>query len=166
MNCSFVKNVRLRIANSIGNAEDRGYAYDPAWNLNYRTNNGSLQTFTVDGKNQLSSVPGGSCEYDANGNLISDGTWTYTYDDENRLVARSAAAPSNGALASGFAYDGLGRMRTRVEYQGDGSQWVAQSGVKYVYDGRRVIQERDWSDNPSVAYTRGTDLSGSLEAGQ
>ena len=43
-------------ANSSVNSEDRGYTYDPAWNLNYRTNNGSLQTFTVDGKNQLSSV--------------------------------------------------------------------------------------------------------------
>jgi hypothetical protein len=32
-----------------------------------------------------------------------------------------------------------------------------------VYDGKRVVQERDGSNTPTVAYTRGADLSGSLE---
>jgi len=35
--------------------------------------------------------------------------------------------------------------------------------MSYVYDGRRVIQERNGSNNPTVSYTRGNDLSGSLE---
>ena len=36
--------------------------------------------------------------------------------------------------------------------------------VEYIYDGMRVIQERDGDYNkPQVSYTRGTDLSGSLE---
>jgi RHS repeat-associated protein len=35
--------------------------------------------------------------------------------------------------------------------------------TKYVYDGMRVIQERDGSNVPTVSHTRGTDLSGSLE---
>jgi len=33
----------------------------------------------------------------------------------------------------------------------------------YLYDGRRVIQERNASNVPQVSYTRGTDLSGTLE---
>src|SRR5206468_9175374 len=33
---------QLKVADSSVNTEDRGYTYDAAWNLNYRTNNGSL----------------------------------------------------------------------------------------------------------------------------
>jgi RHS repeat-associated protein len=33
----------------------------------------------------------------------------------------------------------------------------------YFYDGNRVIQERDGNGNPTVSYTRGRDLSGTLE---
>src|SRR6185437_10996949 len=35
--------------------------------------------------------------------------------------------------------------------------------VRYVYDGNLVIQERDLNNLPQVTYTRGTDLSGSLQ---
>jgi RHS repeat-associated protein len=54
-------------------------------------------------------------------------------------------------------------MRIRCEYYGDGSQWVLTNTVNYIYDGMRVIQERDVNNAPSVSYTRGTDLSGTLE---
>src|SRR5882724_4135273 len=33
----------------------------------------------------------------------------------------------------------------------------------FVYDGLRVIQERDGSNNPLVCYARGNDLSGSID---
>jgi len=32
-----------------------GYAYDAAWNLNYRTNNGLVQTFNVNNLNELTT---------------------------------------------------------------------------------------------------------------
>jgi len=35
--------------------------------------------------------------------------------------------------------------------------------VHYVYDGMTVIQERDANNNPLVSYTRGLDLSGTLQ---
>ncbi|HEY5911153.1 MAG TPA: RHS repeat-associated core domain-containing protein [Verrucomicrobiae bacterium] len=35
--------------------------------------------------------------------------------------------------------------------------------TRYLYDGKRVIQERDGNNTPTVTYTRGKDLSGSLE---
>ena len=37
------------------------------------------------------------------------------------------------------------------------------SGIYYVYDGSRVIEERGTNNAPTVAYTRGNDLSGTLE---
>ena len=60
-------------------------------------------------------------------------------------------------------YDGKGRLRKRTDYIWTGSAWTANGGAEYIYDGMRVIQERNTSNTPTVSYTRGTDLSGSLE---
>jgi len=81
---------QLTVVDNSSNPEDRGYKYDTAWNLNYRTNNGTLQTFSVDGKNQLTTSPPGTASYDSNGNMLGDGSYdnNYTYDDENQLVQR------------------------------------------------------------------------------
>ena len=145
---------QLTVANSSLSGESRGYTYDPAWNLQYRTNSGTVDTFLVDGKNQLTNAPSYGLSYDANGNptgpVFAGASTTLTYDDENRLTSFSA-----GGNTSTFAYDGLGRLRTRTETGG--------TIVNYIYDGMRVIQERDGSNWPQVAYTRGLDLSGTFE---
>ena len=63
-----------------------------------------------------------------------------------------------------FRYDGKRRRRvTREETKGSSGQWVLASETRYVYDGMRVIQERTSNGVPTVAYTRGPDLSGTLE---
>ncbi|HEY9171725.1 MAG TPA: RHS repeat-associated core domain-containing protein, partial [Verrucomicrobiae bacterium] len=46
---------------------------------------------------------------------------------------------------------------------GGSSPWQLASETRYIYDGMRVIQERDANNVPVVSYTRGTDLGGSLE---
>jgi RHS repeat-associated protein len=178
---------QLTVADSSVSAENRGYTYDAAWNLNYLTNNGSLSTFIVDNKNQLTNAPSpvNQQAYDSNGNLIGSHDsggfqWGYYYDDENRL---GTLIRTNGTdiTRTDFIYDGLGRLRERLEYVPDlgGSStgpaagqlagpfplgnWVVSSGVIYMYDGWRVIQERDTNDVPTVSYTRGNDLSGKME---
>ena len=82
---------------------------------------------------------------------------------EDRPVDASQGSSSSGAWRGTFAYDGLGRLRVRTEYLGNGSSWNSVSTNAYIYDGMRVIQERDGSNDPLVSYTRGNDLSGSLE---
>src|SRR6266496_2557652 len=77
---------QLTAADSTVASEDRGYLYDAAWNLNKRTNNGSVYTFNVNSKNQLTSGPNGSCSYDSNGNLTANGITGYAYDAENQLT--------------------------------------------------------------------------------
>ena len=52
---------------------------------------------------------------------------------------------------------------TYAPQTGPGAGWQTNSETRYLYDGWRVIQERDGSNTPLVSYTRGTDLSGSLE---
>jgi uncharacterized protein RhaS with RHS repeats len=60
----------------------------------------------------------GHFTYDANGNLTSDGTRTFTYDVENRLVA------ATGGVQLG--YDPLGRLA-----------WTTGNPnfTRFVYDG-------------------------------
>jgi RHS repeat-associated protein len=96
--------------------------------------------------------------YDLNGNMITNGTRVLDYDDENQLIR--ITRPS--AWKSEFTYDGKMRRRIRREYTWNGS-WVLTNEVRYVYDGNLVIQERDANNLPQVTYTRGRDLSGSLE---
>ena len=152
---------QLKVADSATASEDRGYLYDAAWNLNRRTNNAYVEQFDVDSKNQL-DFPG-YYTYDGNGNLTWFDVFEYTYDDENRLI--KAASPG-GDWWTDYVYDGLGRLRQRVvwtyEYVDDDFYWVPVE-TRYVYDGFRVIQDRNAQGNPTISYTRGTDLSGSLE---
>jgi RHS repeat-associated protein len=112
----------------------------------------------VDSKNQLTSAtPVGSLTYDTNGNVTVSGSANFSYDDENRLVEYTAS------YKDVFIYDGLGRLRKRIEYVWTGFSWSENGGAEYIYDGWRVIQERTTANTPTVSYTRGTDLSGSLE---
>jgi YD repeat-containing protein len=114
----------------------------------------------VNNLNQLTSGPTGSAIYDANGNLAShsSGNGEHVYNAENQLV--STYLTNN--WKTDFTYDGRGRMRVRKEYTWS-SGWVLGSETRYLYDGMRVVQERNGSDVPQVTYTRGSDLSGSLE---
>ncbi len=47
---------------------------------------------TANGLNQIATKGGTAFTYDANGNLTSDGIFTYGYDVENRLTNASSAA--------------------------------------------------------------------------
>jgi RHS repeat-associated protein len=97
---------------------------------------------------------------DANGNLVSDGLHHYDYDAANELVRVTVT----NILKAEFTYDGLGRRRIRTDYVWNfASGWVWTNEVHYVYDGMRVIQERDTNNVPRVTYTRGLDMSGSME---
>ncbi len=170
---------QLKVATSSDSSISRGYAYDAAWNLSWLTNSGSPPwAYDVDVKNQLTNAPGGPLAYDANGNLTSQTNLfkSYEYDDENRLTAVQvyySDGDSGQDWRTVFEYDGLGRLRWRLEYVPqtgfrpahplDTGSWSFDHAVEYIYDGWRVIQERNEANTPAVSYTRGLDLSGSLE---
>jgi RHS repeat-associated protein len=120
---------------------------------------------------------GVSLQYDLNGNLISDGQRTYAYDCANELVqvvatnVFSASSTTTNSCMTKYAYDGFGRRRVRQDYtwgpisaqSGTTSGWVKLYEVRYIYDGMTVLQERDVNNNVLVTYTRGLDLSGTLQ---
>jgi RHS repeat-associated protein len=98
--------------------------------------------------------------YDLNGNLLSDGTRAFDYDDENQLIRITVT----NAWKSEFTYDG--RMRCRVErnFAWTGSAWQQTNEVRFVYDGNVIIQHRDGNNLPTLTLTRGLDLGGSLQS--
>ncbi len=107
-----------------------------------------------------------SYTYDLNGNLLSDGRRNFAYDDENQLISVWVA---NG-WSNSFAYDGLLRKRIEKDYAWNGSTWIETNEVHFIYDGYLVLQERYYdpqhpTDIPldSITYTRGVDLSGTLQ---
>jgi YD repeat-containing protein len=117
---------------SIISAQTKGYLYDTAWNLNVRTNNssGSTTTFNVNNKNELTSGPHPSYSYDDNGNLLVRGDYVYTYDDENQLIRASDETYRYERVE--FVYDGLGRMRKRLDYTWNGINWQLASTLRCV----------------------------------
>ena len=105
------------------------------------------------------NLPGtNACAYDLNGNLLTDGTRSFAYDDENQLVS----VWKTNAWRSDYVYDGKMRRRIVKEFTWNGS-WVQTNETHYVYDGNLPVQERSADNLPMVSYTRGTDLSGSMQ---
>jgi len=83
-------------------------------------------------------------------NYSSGSLNAYTYDDENRLIDFQNLVLGTETV---FIYDGLGRLRIRQEYvappqrpigiEGPIGGGTLSSETHYIYDGKRVIQERD-----------------------
>jgi RHS repeat-associated protein len=120
-----------------------------------KDNFGRIDTNTIVSTLQ-SSV---NCLYDLNGNMVTNGTRIFDYDDENQLVRITEP----GSWKSEFSYDGMMRRRIRKEFTWQSSSWVQTNELRYNYDGMLVVQERDGDNLARVTYTRGNDLSGSLQ---
>jgi RHS repeat-associated protein len=109
------------------------YGYDPA---GQRTSVGgsyartglpaALTSATYDDASQLSTFGGATYTYDANGNLAGDGVRTYTWNTRDQLA--SLAGPVNGS----FAYDGVGRRRSKT---------IGGTTTQFLYDGVNPVQE-------------------------
>ncbi len=114
-----------------------GFGYNPARqfgtqtrsNDNYAwTNHYSvLRAYTANGLNQYSAAGTATFTYDANGNLTSDGSRTWLYDIENRLVG------GPGGLV--LSYDPLGRL-----FETSGG---SHATTRYLYDGDALVAEFD-----------------------
>ncbi len=114
------------------------YSWDGAANANTQ--------YTVNGLNQYTSVGSSGFSYDQNGNLTDDGTWTYLYDVENRLVEMrhkgTALGCSPNDIAAELYYDPLGRLYQSMNY----SCGTLTGSRRYHYDGDALVEEYDLAD--------------------
>ena len=125
------------------------YTYDGA---GYRTAVGgtwarpglpaALASATYDAANQAITFGGTLLTYDANGNLTSDGTRTYTWNARNELSALS------GGVTASFQYDGVGRRRAKT---------IGGGTTGFLYDGLNMVQELA-GGAPSANLLPGLDL--------
>jgi RHS repeat-associated protein len=92
------------------------------------------------------TVPGQgqAFQYDANGNVLSDGTRTYEWDAENRLTAINI-----GTQRSQFAYDGLGRRVLITEL----SNGAVVTSRHYIWLGDEIVEETDATVDPTGTVT-------------
>ncbi|HQK02448.1 MAG TPA: RHS repeat-associated core domain-containing protein [Verrucomicrobiota bacterium] len=101
--------------------------------------------------------------YDADGNLTSDGRWTYTWDAENRLVKLAAATGVGPQISLQFDYDHQGRrIRQRVW---NNPTWSGNptNDVRYVYDGWNLLASLNPASSVRQSYLWGLDLSGTMQ---
>lgn len=112
---------------------NEAYGYYPA--------SSSSATYVPNGLNRYSSVGGTSYAYDGRGNLTNDGSRSFTFDLENRLLS------VDGSLMT-LSYDPLGRL----------SQVVAGgSTTNFLYDGDRLTEEYNGSGTALRRYVHGAD---------
>jgi len=80
---------------------------------------------------------------DLNGNLASDGLTSYTWNARNQLVGLS------GGTTATFAYDALGRRRSKT---------VGGTTTNFLYDGENAVQELTSGGTPTANMLTGVGL--------
>ena len=139
------------------NAEHFGFNYDNIGNRNWASVAGNTTAnYTAGLLNQYSSITSGNTTenpvHDADGNLIEDAGYLYSWDGENRLV--EVEDKGSNQLWQ-YAYDAEGRR-----------YWAGGGSVErfFVYDGWNVIRDRQvWTGGESSDYyVWGLDLSGTI----
>ncbi len=147
---------RLQAAVAAGSGEARTNAYS-ANALNQYT---AVTNFAPSAPSR-ETVP----TYDADGNLLTNGVWVYTWDAENRLVS----ACSNNLLLVTDGYDHQSRRcwRTVCRRGAESQDWTPERSSAFAYDGWNLIGEiaideitQQWRES---FFTWGADLSGTAQ---
>ena len=96
--------------------------------------------------------------YDADGNLISDGRWNYTWDAENRLIGMTVNTSVGPQYQLTFAYDPKGRRIQKTVV----SNSVPVYTINFLYDGWNLVAILSPNFQFSIFLHWGSDLSGSM----
>jgi RHS repeat-associated protein len=147
------------------------YAYDPIGNRLTAATATETTTYTANSVNQYTSIVSqisnsqisDTPTYDANGNTTTlPSGLVLDYDEENRLVSAATLTAREE-----YTYDGLGRRVERRTFIASTGLTAPATTTRYVYDGWRVLEELTSSQSSPFtlhsSYTRGLDLSGTLE---
>jgi len=140
---------------SVQKINDEKYYYDGNGNITRVVSNGTAKNYTCGNANQITNR---GFTYDQNGNMTSDGKWTYEYDRGSRLVSATSSA-ANLKLVFGYGPGGTRASKTAFERDAQGQYTVQKYAVYYHYDsGGNITCETDASGNIIRSYAY--DLSG------
>ncbi len=133
-----------------------GFNYNPASQITARSRSndaydyGAYTTashaYVPNALNQYATVNGTGFGYDANGNLTSNGTKTFAYDRENRLIG----AKDGTTIVSTLVYDPMGRL-----YETSGG---VSGTTRFLYDGDALVGEYDGSGTQIARYVHGSGV--------
>lgn len=158
---------------------DREYDYDPIGNRTRHKEGTSADVYycanelnQYDTLDDTSSCPPSApiaetLSYDEDGNLISDGSYRYEWDAENRLSVVWLVDPTPGTDEEGdrkleFTYDYMSRRVQKRDRLYSSSAWTTTLDRKFVYDGWNVLLELDGLNSNAIVrkFTWGPDISG------
>lgn len=112
---------------------------------------------TYNAVNEAVTLNGQNLAYDANGNLLSDGTRQLTWDAENRLLSVSWSGQIGKQIT--YSYDGLGR---RVSQSVTAASGGTPENTTWLWCGNRICQSRDGSNAVAREFlTEGEYIPGS-----
>lgn len=103
--------------------------------------------------------------YDNDGNLVSNGLWTNTWDAENRLIESESlpAVPVGGKMKEEWTYLPDGRWYQRIVSTNNGTSYVPQYTNHFVWDGKVLLAVLDQTNGLVISFMRGLDLSGTMQ---
>ncbi len=153
----FTYNTRNEVVGAVLDNISYLYAYDGIGNFVSNSRDGAQTLYSANSLNQYTAVSSTngvtSPVHDTNGNLISDGTFTYTWDDENRLVSIS----HGDEVILENEYDAQSRRVRKT---------TPTATYTFIYDGWNLVKETIVSTNGQtevVDYVWGRDLSGTSQ---
>ena len=156
---TFGYNARSEVTAAFILSNAYSYAYDHIGNHTTSSVESVATTYAANILNQYTAVlcapaPLREPSHDLDGNLLTNGVWSYEYDAENRL----AAAYSNSLCVVSNAYDHMGRRVLKVSHGGTETR-------RFVYDGWNLVQETIQNQQSTITnhYVWGKDLSGTLQ---
>jgi len=106
--------------------------------------------------------------YDADGNLLSDRRWNYTWDADNWLVKMESRpdTPQGSWRRIEWTYDALGRRIQQVTLIWTNNAWFLVENLKFVSDpmlfGRQIVDLNGTNNTLVKSYAWGLDLSGTM----
>ena len=105
-------------------------------------------SYSANNLNQYTAVGAVTPSYDGNGDLTYDGTFSYGYDAENRLVSASGAG-----LSASYAFDAQGRRKSKT-VNGTTTVFVTDADNREVleYDGTSGALNNWYSFAPAAAF--------------
>ena len=127
------------------------YDYDSIGNFTTNRLRGVYSTFEANSLNEYKSISNGrSCliVYDPDGNLLTNGVWSYTYDSRNRLVN----ILNEGTQVSSFSYDEKSRRVVTL---------TKNARFYHLFDVWNEIQKGETFGNPEgwTTYYWGNDIT-------
>jgi RHS repeat-associated protein len=155
LSCAY--NPRSEVTGATIDTNDYAYIYDNIGNSLFTSINAVTNAYTVNALNQYTDIsyPVNPVNpvYDLDGNMLTNGVWSFTYDAENRMID----AYSNDTLLASNTYDHLSRRIRKA---------VSSSDHSFIWDGWNLIHETITNTNGtcnSIEYVWALDLSGTRQ---